>query len=197
MAKGPALYTDSEMVAGLLDLDPAITSYVFYNRAYPLFKHLFLSYYTDCNTCLDLAHEIYVFIMIPGPKTGKSKLQSFGFKSSFETWLSVVSHNYCYAKYKKRVILESEKEPTRGDSLQIGEESIDIDMKAISHNDIITILSLMPNKRYQQIIRLLYIDGKDNDETANVLGMSKANLYNKHILAKAQFVKIMKREGLV
>lgn len=178
-------------------MDPEITSYVFYKRCYPLFKYLFSSYYTDCKTCLDLAHEIYLLIMIPGPKTGMSKIQSFGFKSSFETWLSVVSHNYCYNKYKKKVNLEPDSGKLTGDRYSSEQNSIDIDMSSISRNDIQTVLGLMPNKRYQSIIRLIYLEGKDNDETAKELGMSKNNLYNKHILAREQFKRIMIREGLI
>ena len=198
MAKTPSIYTDREIVNGLLEMDPTITSYVFYQRCYPLFKHLYSSYYTDCKTCLDLAHEIYVLIMAPGPKSGRSKLQTFSFQSSFDTWVSVVSHRYCYAKYKKRVELEPELNRTSRDRKQEEPSSNpDVDLNSISKQDIQAVVGFMPNKRYQTIIRLIYLEEKDNDETAVALGMSKDNLYNKHILAKAQLIKIMKREGLL
>lgn len=197
IVKEISLYTDAEIVNGLINLDPAISAYVFYNRCYPLFKHLYSSYYTDCKTCLDLAHEIYILIMMPSTQSGKSKLQTFAFRSSFDTWLSVVSHNYCYAKFKKRIVLESESVSQISDRKKEEAQSIGIDMTAISRADIETVLELMPNKRYQAIIRMIYLEGKDNDETAQELGMSKTNLYNKHILAKNQFEKVMKREGLL
>lgn len=198
MAKESSLYTDNEIVNGLLIMDPAITSYVFYKRCYPLFKHLHSSYYTDCKTCLDLAHEIYILIMVPGPQSGRSKLQTFSFRSSFDTWISVVSHNYCYAKFKKKIELEPEPKETLGDRKLLEPPSNSgEDISTISREDIQTVIGLMPNKRYQAIIRLIYLQDKDNDETAEELGMSKDNLYNKHILAKAQLIKIMKREGLL
>lgn len=200
MAKKPSLYTDLEIVTGLLHLDPVITSYVLYERCYPLFKHLFSSYYTDCKTCIDLAHEIYVLIMVPGPKSHRSKLQSFEFRSSFDTWISVVSHNYCYAKFKKRIDISTDIEDIKnkaGDSFSPSGSSLELDIRSISTSDLDTVIGLMPNLRYQNIIRLIYLEGKDYDETAQSLGMSKSNLYNKHILAKEQFVKILKKEGLL
>jgi len=197
MTKNSSLYTDVELVEGLVNLDPGITSYVFYQRCYPLFKHLFYSYYTDCKTCLDLAHEIYILIMLPGPQSGKSKLQTFEFRSTFDTWLSVVSHHYCFTKYKKRVVFEYESSDKDSDRKRDETQSIAIDMSSISRSDIETVIGLMPNKRYQAIIRLIYLEGKDNDETALELGMSKSNLYNKHILARIQFERVMKREGLL
>lgn len=197
MAKGLSLYSDEQLVAGLLNMDPQITSYVLYVRCYPLFKHLFSCYYTDCKTSLDLAHEIYVLIMVPGPESHKSKLQSFSYRSSFDTWLSVVSHNYCFSKFKKKINTSGDINVAAGDRIRDDALSIGIDISSITRSDIEVVLGLMPNERYSKIIRLIYLEGKDNDETAAILGMSKSNLYNKHLLAKAQFERVLKQEGLV
>lgn len=197
MAKSVSIYTDAQLVEGLLKMDPEITSYVLYVRFYPLFKHLFSCYYTDCKTSLDLAHEIYLQIMVPGPENRHSKLQSFSYKSSFGTWLSVVSHNYCFAKYKKRIDSSAPIDYVLGDRFHDDSFSIGIDISSISKSDLETVLEMMPNKRYRDIIKLIYIEGKDNDETASLLGMNKSNLYNKHLLAKAQFEKALKQEGLI
>lgn len=197
IVKETSLYTDAEIVNGLINLDPAISAYVFYNRCYPLFKHLYSSYYTDCKTCLDLAHEIYILIMMPSTQSGKSKLQTFAFRSSFDTWLSVVSHNYCYAKFKKRIDTSAPIDFVLGDRFHGDSLSIGTDISSISKSDIETVLEMMPNERYRDIIRLIYLEGKDNDETAIQLGMKKSNLYNKHLLAKAQFEKVLKQEGLI
>ena len=37
---------------------------------------------------------------------------------------------------------------------------------------------------------------KSNEETAQLLGMSMDNYYNKHKLAKEQFVTTLKKEGI-
>ena len=64
----------------------------------------------------------------------------------------------------------------------------------MSREDIEAILGLMPNKRYSMIIRLRYVDGMSNEETASALQMSMDNFYNKHMRAKKQFNEIVKKE---
>lgn len=57
------------------------------------------------------------------------------------------------------------------------------------------ILSLMPNKRYSNLIRLRYLEHKTNEETAKELGLTRDNFYNKHKLAKQQFVRVLNKEA--
>ena len=56
--------------------------------------------------------------------------------------------------------------------------------------DIEKLLTLMPNKRYSRLIELNYVKSFTHEETAQALGMTMANYYNKHKLAKEQFIKI-------
>ena len=65
----------------------------------------------------------------------------------------------------------------------------------MSMEDLETILSLMPNKRYSLILRLRYLEGMTNEETAKTLQMSMDNFYNKHMRAKKQFNEIIRKEG--
>lgn len=67
-------------------------------------------------------------------------------------------------------------------------------MSTINKMDIERLLQLMPNKRYSQLIRLRYMKSFTHEETAKALGMTMANYYNKHKLAKEQFVKIYNME---
>lgn len=132
-------------------------------------------------------------------KNGKCKLESFGFKSSLNTWVGVVAKNYCYASFKVRI--DTVPDAPNGNNAEEGDRfeptggSTDIDMSQINKSDIRTILDLMPNKRYRSIIELRYLFEKDNVETAKALGMSIENYYNKHKLAKEQFMAIYNKEG--
>ena len=65
----------------------------------------------------------------------------------------------------------------------------------MSRDDLEAILSIMPNKRYSMIIRLRYLEGMTNEETASALQMSMENFYNKHMRAKRQFNEIINKEG--
>ena len=192
-------FSDQEIVKALLAKDMEVTSYFLYQKSYPLFKHLFDKYYTDCDSCIELANQVYMILIYP-QKNGKCKLESFGFKSSLNTWVGVVAKNYCYASFKVRIqtVPDIPTGNKNGDRLEPTDDSIPpepIDMDQINKSDVRKILDLMPNKRYRSIIEMRYLQEKDNEETAKALGMSMENFYNKHKLAKAQFKAILEKEG--
>ena len=72
--------------------------------------------------------------------------------------------------------------------------SIEIDFSNLNYEDALIILRQMPNRRYSDLIRLRYLEQKTNEETAEVLGMTMDNYYNKHKLAKEQYVRIFRKE---
>ena len=63
--------------------------------------------------------------------------------------------------------------------------------------DIETVFNSMPCKRYSQLIRLRYIKNMTNEETAIAMAMSMENYYNRHKLAKAQYERCARKEGLL
>lgn len=73
-------------------------------------------------------------------------------------------------------------------------ESISIDESSLRRHDTATILQLMPNKRYSTLIRLRYLEGYSNEETAAMMGMNMNTFYNKHKLAKDQFLDTLRKE---
>lgn len=74
--------------------------------------------------------------------------------------------------------------------------SIEIDFGNLNYEDALIILRQMPNRRYSDLIRLRYLEQKTNEETAEALGMTMDNYYNKHKLAKEQYVRIFRKEIL-
>ena len=70
-----------------------------------------------------------------------------------------------------------------------------IDFSDMNRADVETLLSLMSNVRYRNIIRLLYLEQKSHKETAEALGMSMDNYYNKRILAEKQFKQVCRKEA--
>ena len=186
--------TDQEVVNAILQRDVKITRLYFYEKCYPLFKFRFDKYYTDCDSCLEFINEIYIYLMTPSSQTGKCYLSTFGFGCRFEHWLKIVVENYCYQLFKKKLDV-------------IDDFSVDCDRKLLEASSIIVdnlnradinvLLNLMKNKRYQYLIRYRYVEEKTNEETAELLGMSMDNYYNKHKLAKEQFKNILRKEGLL
>ena len=189
--------SDKEIVCAILNRDAIITRLFLYEKCYPLFKARYEKYYTDCETCVEFINEIYTYIMTPGVKTGKCYLSTFGFSCSLICWLKIVVENYCRQLYKKKIeyidatytqydesvdIPSSENVGNTGNRKMPMHDSIDID--SLNRYDVNIVLGIMPNKRY-------------SEETAEILGMSMDNYYNKHKLAKEQFAKILRKEGLI
>jgi RNA polymerase sigma factor (sigma-70 family) len=189
-------YTDQQIVAAILKRDTEVTKEFLYKRCYPLFKSIFDKYYTDCENCFELINEIYVYIMIPQKKTNVSKLAAFGFRCTLTMWLKIVVENYCRQLYAKRIELDEETDVTSDrnwtDDISLKENTRNIDME-----DLHKILNMMPNQRYRQLIEFRYVEDRSNEETADLLGMTMANYYNKHKLAKAQYCEILRKEGLI
>ena len=186
--------TDEEVVCAILNRDARITRLYLYEKCYPLFKARYDKYYTDCESCIEFINEIYAYIMTPGVKTGKCYLSTFGFSCSLACWLKIVAENYCHQLFKKRIDIIDTPEDISGRKTP---EPISPNIDSLNRRDVEIVLNLMPNKRYSSLIHLRYVEEKSNEETADILGMSMDNYYNKHKLAKEQFAKILRKEGLI
>lgn len=187
---------DKEVVRLILSRDKWVTINYLYKKCYPLFKSIYDKYYTDCESWEEFVTEIYVYIMVPGKQTGISKLAAFQFHCSFPNWLKIVAENYCHQLYAKKIDIIGESS-NDSDIFNRIEQSLDFDNKDINRFDVMKILELMPNQRYRKLIKYRYIQERSNEETASLLSMSMANYYNKHKLAKAQFVATLRKEGLL
>lgn len=194
---------DLQIANALIKRDELTTRKFFYNQCYPLFKSIFDNYYTDCVNCKEFIDEIYLLVLSPSKTTGRCQMENFRGESTLASWLKTSCLFYCYNKFEikermpryEKITLNNEKEPEdddRNDSI-IG--SLEIDFSKLNFNDVISLLKQMPNKRYSELIRLRYLEQNTNEETANLLGMTIDNYYNKHKLAKEQFKIIQKKEA--
>lgn len=190
---------DHVVVNAILLRDTKVTQQYIYVKCYPLFKSIYDNYYTDCQTCIEFINEIYIHILIPNRNTNLCKLQSFQFCSTFTTWLKTVAVYYCYEHYRRKQKISFMEENKVSDSnlsdrFNSFTASIYEEGSIMVNEDIETVLNMMPNKRYSMIIRLRYLEGMSNEETAAVLQMSLDNFYNKHLRAKKQFLEILYKE---
>ena len=188
--------TDQEIVDAILRRDALITRLYLYEKCYPLFKACYDKYYTDCETCVEFINQIYLLIMTPRKSTGVSPLQTFTFRCTLTMWLKIIGENYCKQLFRKKVDL-SDGVSTESDRLNFQDESLELDFRSIYAGDVKRILDMMPNLRYRKLIELRYLKEKTNEETADILGMTMDNYYNKHKLAKAQFCNLLRKEGLL
>lgn len=193
------IYTeDLKIASALIKRDEAITRRYLYVKCYPLFKSFFDNYETNCENCIEFINEIYILILTPSQKTGRCQLMNYRGESTLTKWLKTTCLFYCYEQYHRKnrlpIVLPPEKMTDNGDSFLKEMASSEIDFSRMNQGDIEALLNLMPNKRYRNIIRLRYLDQKTNEETAEALGMTMDNYYNKHKLAKAQFERVCRKE---
>lgn len=198
------LYTEDLNIAkALIRHDESVTKHFFYRQCYPLFKSIFDNYYTDCTCCKEFIDEIYILVLAPSRITGKCQMENFRGESTLTSWLKSVCLFYCYKRFEKRENFEkisvlqhsSENKSVDSDSLLEKYGSSEIEFDNMNRMDIETLIGMMSNERYRRIIQLRYVEHLSNEETAEALGMTMANYYNKHKLAKAQFLSVSRKEA--
>lgn len=181
------IYEDDLLIAkALINRDNTITRRYFYQQCYPLFKSIYDNYYTDCTCCKEFIDEMYIIVLAPSKKSGKCQMENFKGESSLASWIKSACLFYCYGKYNRKgklpiqdVITNSEDNDDGSDRLIDKADSNEIDLTSINSHDVDEILSMMTSERYRNIIRLYYLEGKTNEETAEILNMTMANFYNK------------------
>ncbi|MBQ0020410.1 MAG: sigma-70 family RNA polymerase sigma factor [Bacteroidales bacterium] len=195
-------YTDDLLVAqAILKRDGRVTREFLYVRCYPLFKSVYDNYFTDCCSVREFIDEIYMLILTPSRETGYCQLQNFRGESSLASWLKSACLFHCYHRYRRReripiveVHSHDEENDDFGDRFLDNLYSTTMDSASIEHSDLEAVIATMPNERYRTLIRLRYLDNLSNEETAEAMGMSMANYYNKHKLAKEQFLVALRKE---
>ena len=190
---------DRQVVSAILLRNQKVTQQYLYIKCYPLFKAVYDNYYTDCQSCVEFINELYVHLLTPNRNTGLCKLQTFQFGSTLTTWLKTVAVYYCYEHYrrKKRVAMEEQVvEFSDGESDRFSHlaASMYVEEQSWQRHDLQVLLGLMPNKRYAQILHLLYLEGLSMEDAARQMGMTIDNFYNKHRRARIQFNEILKKE---
>lgn len=201
------IYTEDLQIAqALIQRDNMVTRKYFYQYCFPLFKSIYDNYYTDCTDYKEFIDEIYIVVLTPSKTTGRCQMENFRGESILASWIKTACLFYCYKKYelKQRMPVceplphNTEKEDGENTiSDRKSDESLSnpIDFSDMNRADIETLLGLMSNVRYRNIIRLLYLEQKSHKETAEALGMSMDNYYNKRILAEKQFKQVCRKEA--
>ena len=193
---------DLQIAKSLIKRDERVTRSYYYEECYPLFKAIYDSYYTDCDCCKEFMDEIYFVVFAPGVKTQKCQMENYRGESTLKSWLKAVCLCYCYKKYKRKPPRNPEPPSVgkNGNDDDLGDRSDniygsnEIDFNVLNRADVEALLAQMPNTRYRNLIRLRYLEQKTNEETAKELGMTMDNYYNKHKLAKEQYMKVLGKE---
>ncbi|WP_337389320.1 sigma-70 family RNA polymerase sigma factor [Prevotella sp.] len=201
------IYTEDLQIAkALIQRDNMVTRKYFYQHFFPLFKSIFDNYYTDCTDYKEFIDEIYIVVLTPSKITGKCQMENYRGESTLASWIKTACLFYCYKKYELKQRMPVHKPLPHNTEEEDGEDAISdrksdeslsnpIDFSDMNRADVETLLSLMSNVRYRNIIRLLYLEQKSHKEIAEALGMSMDNYYNKRILAEKQFKQVCRKEA--
>ncbi|MBR1849746.1 MAG: sigma-70 family RNA polymerase sigma factor [Bacteroidales bacterium] len=187
-----ARWPDPKIATSLLNYEELPTAEFFYGKSYPVFKSLHSRYTTDASNVVEFINDIYLDLLRPRPDGRQCKLASYDNRCALHNWVGVVALRHCYAKYKRAL---PQKKIAAGDRKASPEPSIMADMNAIDRSDAQRIIALMPNERYRQLVTLRYLDGMTNEQVAAQLGLSMDNYYNKHRLAKVQYMAAYMKEN--
>lgn len=191
--------SDQEVVDAILKRDKNITYEYLYKKCYSTFYVIWRKYHTDCLSCLEFITDVYIQIMTPSKITGKSSLENFKVKSSFEGWLRIVAQNRCKLLYKEKMkigIIPVGDEVPNGQLTNLA-GSNDIDLSNINKEDLEIVLAQVKPIRFRQIIELVHLKGMTNEEASKVLKMSSNNFNTKHHLARNKVKSILEKEGLL
>lgn len=198
------IYSEDLLIAkALIQHDEATVREFFYKQSYPLFISIFDNYYTDCTCVEELINDIYVLVLAPSSNTGRCQMENYRGESSLISWLKTVCLYYCYNKFEKKGRMPPfepieragvSEEEEKADRREARYGSCQMDLSTLNRKDAYQILNMMPNKRFRKIIELCDLEKMSNEETAEALGMTLSNFYNKHKLAKEQYEKVFRKE---
>lgn len=198
-------YEDLTIAQALLNKDKIVTTEFYFKGCFPIFQSLCNRFYTDCESPKELMDEVYMIMLYPSKKTGKCQLENFRGESTLRSWIKTLCLYYCYKKFKEKPPVVSLSSSSLGTNIGSGDRNnekiaslqegiSEIDTTNMIKDDILQLISLMPNKRYAEVIRLYKIQGCSNTEVANALGVNMSNLYNLHLRAENQFQTVLREE---
>lgn len=178
--------SDQEIVALLLANDAETVEYVFFHRCKALFTHVLNSVMKGCEKPEELIGEMYLFLQ----GNNWEKLRQFEFKSSLNTWLTVVSVRYFQKKRNNQTknipvepLIMEETLKGQADDYSVEDEMSRMELyKAIDRID-------KPRERYALLAEL---SGKKAEEIAADMQCTVAAVYNLTKKARLKIKELLK-----
>ncbi|MEZ3591343.1 MAG: sigma-70 family RNA polymerase sigma factor [Muribaculaceae bacterium] len=179
------LYTDKQLVNGLLSNDKPTIEYFFCKKCSNLFSYIVYSVYGGMATLNELVNEFYLYIAADN----WIKVRQFDFRSKLMTWIGVVAVRF-FQKKRDVLIENNSSEAQIEQTKNFDSYSMTID-KTI---DVRQAINQIPNQRYRKVIERLDIHDVAPEELATEMGITVDNLYNIHRRALLQLKLIMTRK---
>ena len=165
------MMTDNQIIDALIARDERVTEQFFYGNCRPLFLSIIrnvFSYEVDYD---EFVNEFYLYLM----ENDSYRLRQFEGRSSIYQWLKVIAIRYFIAKRDKMIDNQSEETLIDKASKSL---PVDTDQELTAKVDIAHLLRIMPNRRYEYVIRRLVLHEAEPKVVAKELCTNVNNLYN-------------------
>lgn len=179
------LYTDRQIVEGLISNDKQVIEYFFCKKCSNLFSYIVYSTYGGKATLNELVNEFYLYIAADKWK----KVRQFDFRSKLTTWIGVVAIRF-FQKKREQLIENDSQEPQIEQTKLFGSYNMAIDEII----DVRHAIKQIHNVRYRRVIEQLDLHDVAPENLAEDMGVTVDNLYNIHRRALLQLKLIMDRK---
>lgn len=180
------LYTDEQIVNGILKNDEPLITYFFQKKCAGLIKFIFFNVFDGRINLDELVNEFFLHIA----NNDWQVFRNFQYRSSLMTYISVVAVRFF--QKKRTELIDSSKHITLK-SIEWGHGSTSVD-KLSYWMDIEAALKKMPNARYRKVIEMLDLQDVRPELLAEEMNVTVDNLYNIHRRALVQLRLVMGRK---
>ncbi|MCQ2332715.1 MAG: hypothetical protein MJZ95_05920 [Paludibacteraceae bacterium] len=185
--------SDAQLVPKIKDRKECETIEFFYGMAAPIFMKLFNGYFTDCQTPVEFINDFYADLMAERQSVGSRKIDGFAYECLFKNWIGKIALIFCFDRYsmkeRRKEALSDYAKFNLNPEPELMQNIASLDLKDVS-----VLLSMMPNRQYSELIRMVYVDGMTLHDTAEALGVGMDRFFNMHRRAKLQYTQVYNKE---
>ena len=163
--------TTQQIIDALVAHDERVTEQFFFRNCRPLFVSIInnvFSYEVDYD---EFVNEFYLYLM----ENDACRLRQFEGRSSIYQWMKVVAIRYFLSKRDR--MIDNESEDALIDRVA-RTETVETEHQMAAKLDIERLLKMMPNRRYEYVIRRLVLQDAEPQKVADELCTNVDNLYN-------------------
>ena len=178
--------SDRKLVELLLANDAEAVEYVFYYRCEAMFARICSEMYSSKVRKDELIGEFYLHLSADQWR----RLRQFGFRSSFDTWLTVVALHFFKEKKALFQTNNPESAPLLIEMTDVLEDDFDI-FHEMSKKELYEAISGLPKTR-ERLALIGELIGKNAETIAKELGCTISAVYNLTKRAKKAVKKMLK-----
>lgn len=183
--------SDAQLVPKIKDRKERETVEFFYGKAAPIFIKLFNGYFTDCQTPIEFIDDFYADLMVERQSVGSRKIDGFAYDCLFKNWIGKIALIFCFDRYS----MKEKRNEALSDYAKLNPEpQLMQNIASLDSRDVSMLLSMMPNRQYGELIRMVYVDGMTLHDTAETLGVEMDRFFNMHRRAKLQYTQVYNKE---